>query len=75
MRTPFQLLPRAMFGALVVAALGFGAAQAFASTGASGGPNPARYCDDYDCDRDCRRAGYDYGNCHWQGHCICYLQA
>lgn len=69
-----RLLGRAVFGVAVVTSLGFGTAQAFATTGTSRSPATARSCDDYTCDRDCRNLGYEYGSCHWDSQtCICYM--
>jgi hypothetical protein len=60
-----------MFAAAVVAALGFGGAQAFASPGAAA--DAERACSGGQCNRDCRARGADGGFCD-QGGCICYIQ-
>ena len=60
-----------MFAAVMAAALGFGAAQAFASPGAAA--QTERACSGGQCRSDCRARGYDGGFCD-QGGCICIIQ-
>ena len=59
-----------IFALAMVAALAFGAAQAFAAPGAE----EERACNGGQCKRDCIRAGFDGGFCD-QGGCICIIQA
>jgi hypothetical protein len=66
-----RTMQRGMFAAMTAAALGFGAAQAFAAPAA--GAAAERACSSGQCSRDCRRAGYDGGFCD-QGGCICIIQ-
>jgi hypothetical protein len=61
---------RGMFALATVGALGFGAAQAFASPGAAA---EARACNGGQCNRDCKARGADGGFCD-QGGCIRYLE-
>lgn len=63
---------RGLFALATAAALGFGAAQAFASPGAAA--EAERACSGGQCNRDCRARGADGGFCD-QGGCICYIQA
>lgn len=61
-------MQRGMFAAVTAAALGFGAAQAFAAPAAAA--NAERACVNGKCARECRSIGYDDGFCD-QGGCIC----
>jgi hypothetical protein len=58
-----------MFVAAVVAALGFGGAQAFASPGAA---KAERACDPAQCDANCKARGFTGGYCQF-GWCGCYV--
>jgi hypothetical protein len=59
-----------IFALTMAAALGFGAAQAFASPGAA---EAERAGSGGQCRRDCIQRGYDGGFCD-QGGCICIIQ-
>jgi hypothetical protein len=65
-------MQRGLFAAAMAAALGFGAAQAFASPGAAA--DVERACSGGQCNRDCKARGADGGFCD-QGGCICFIQA
>ena len=71
MRHPSRPIGRALFGAAVLAALGFGTSQALA--GPPRGPAPsARWCDPIYCDEWCQSQGYMFGRCRLGvGPCIC----
>lgn len=60
-----------MFAAATVAALGFGAAQAFASPSAAA---EARACTNAECNDWCRGQGYDGGICAGSWGCACWIQ-
>lgn len=64
-----RVIHRGTFALATLAALGFGAAQAFASPGETA----ARACNGGQCNRDCKARGADGGFCD-QGGCICYIQ-
>ncbi len=64
-------MQRGVFAAAMAGALGFGAAQAFASPGTSA--DAERACSSGQCNRDCKARGADGGFCD-QGGCICYIQ-
>jgi hypothetical protein len=59
-------MQRGMFAAVAAAALGFGAAQAFAAPAAADAERPGV---NGKCARECRSIGYDDGFCG-QGGCI-----
>lgn len=62
---------RRVFGALTVAALGFGGAQAFAAPASAGAGE--RVCSDQVCDRVCEALGSIGGGfCSPAGICVCY---
>ena len=62
---------RALFTAVTAGALGFGAAQAFASPSAA---TDARACTSAQCTADCRARGYDGGVCAGAWGCACWIQ-
>jgi hypothetical protein len=62
-----QRMRRGVFGALVAGALGFGAAEAFATPPQE---NPLR-CDSGFCQQLCTTIGYGNGFCS-RGSCFCY---
>ena len=59
-----------MFAAAMAAALGFGGAQAFASSGAA--MEAERACDPAQCDANCKARGATGGYCQ-MGWCGCYV--
>ncbi len=59
---------RAVFGAAVAVALGFGAAQAYAAPGSA--EQVRRYCDEGDCVRVC--GGQGMGGICWSNACVCH---
>jgi hypothetical protein len=61
-------MQRGMFAVATAAALGFGAAQAFASPGGAA----ARACDLAQCDAACKARGATGGYCQ-MGWCGCYV--
>lgn len=56
-------------GAMVAAALGFGASQALASPAVA---ERDAVCDRLACPAKCRSLGYTGGGC-FNGQCICYI--
>ena len=63
-----------VLGALaVMAAMGFGGAQAFASPAAAA-RDEMRVCTLGQCTTECRMIGYNVGRCE-QGTCVCYWTA
>lgn len=60
---------KGIFALAVAAALGFGAAQAFASPGAEA----ARACSQPQCDQYCKSRGATGGQCV-MGGCMCYVE-
>jgi hypothetical protein len=62
---------RACFALATAAALGFGAAQAFAAPGVS---ESRAACTNAQCNDDCRRMGYDGGICAGSWGCACWIQ-
>lgn len=58
------------FAAVMVASLGFGAAQALAAPSASA-VRAATSCSDERCDAICVSRGYSYGDCS-TGACRCF---
>lgn len=57
-----------LFSASMAAALGFGAAQAFATPGTAA---RVAACSDERCDANCVSRGYAYGDCS-TGACRCF---
>ncbi|HEX8696925.1 MAG TPA: hypothetical protein VF746_31185 [Longimicrobium sp.] len=76
MRRYGPALGRTLFGAALVAALGFGATQAFAETPQDPSAGAARACDHNFCNNYCIGAGYYGGSCVSNGmggtKCLCY---
>jgi len=64
MRHPTRPLGRALFGAAVLAALGFGTAQALAASAGAPQAGTARTCTYADCNYSCISEG------NWGGSCI-----
>jgi hypothetical protein len=62
---------RGLFALATAAALGFGAAQAFAAPAA---PGARAACTTAQCNLDCRRMGYDGGVCAGSWGCACWIQ-
>lgn len=70
MHRPSQPFSRVVFGAALLATLGFGAAQAFAAPAA---PAASLACSHSFCDSYCIGAGYNGGSCVGSpGKCLCY---
>lgn len=61
---------RGLFALAMAAALGFGAAQAFAAPAAA----DARACTNAGCNTWCRSQGYDGGICAGSFGCACWIQ-
>jgi hypothetical protein len=70
MNTIRRRTQRSLFALASVAALGFGAAQAFAAPAAA----DARACTTAQCNLDCRARGYDGGVCAGSWGCACWIQ-
>ncbi|HEX6748966.1 MAG TPA: hypothetical protein VF092_16835 [Longimicrobium sp.] len=62
---------RALACGAIAAALGFGGAQALAAPGAAVVAGE-RQCNQGQCSRQCKAAGYDGGNCAG-GMCSCFI--
>ena len=61
---------RGLFALAMTAALGFGAAQAFAAPAAA----DARACTNAECNTWCKRLGNDGGFCAGSFGCACWIQ-
>lgn len=73
MRQGSRLIGRSVFGAAVLAALGFGTAQAFATPGAGARSDCSTYT--VDCNGLCQGYGYSGGSCvngAYGPKCLCY---
>ncbi|HEU4883867.1 MAG TPA: hypothetical protein VFT45_16525 [Longimicrobium sp.] len=62
---------RGIFALATAAALGFGAAQAFAAPAQAAG---AWACTNAQCNLDCKARGYDGGICAGSWGCACWIQ-
>lgn len=64
-----SLFRRGVFAAAVLGTLGFGATQALATPAASAAPPT---CNEQQCDRTCRDAGFSGGFCLDRTSCNCF---
>lgn len=74
MRNSSRLFGRTVFGAAMLATLGFGATQAFGAPGGTAAPERHHQCNATFCNDYCIGMGYAGGSCSGAGGeaCLCY---